>query len=618
MNKLSRRFESEVHLGFLAIILVLLVLNAASNYIAYHARMAERERIENLLNDAGLIVSRNIDNWGVTQLSEDQESSLRQRLGLSRLAYFPGSLPSEGKRLTRDELFSLVIATGSGKWGDIVAEFDAIEMHRIIRGDQAEYFYLYPMLGRNARGLIILGEKAPLLAYLDTAWRTMIIVSLVAAFLTLGVYVLVSRFVLSPFRRIRQEALQAGRIVDDDHDEVEAMVTDYRRIIDELREKESELLRLNREITHRADSLEQFNEHLLRSMNSGLVTVNQRGRVMSLNTVAEEILDVERTNYEGGHYWDLLGSNVHLVDAISRVLDCGRNQAYRETEFTTTSGRQLTLGVTISIIHDHTGAALGASLLINDLTELSTLRRQLETKERLAALGEMAGGLAHQIRNSLGAVAGYGNLLRKKLIGHDLNADHVVALIQETKEAESLIERFLYFARPLNFSPAMLDVGTMIRELIDSFRVRSDCAAIEFACQTDRIQPIEADGLLLKQALTNLLENGVNAHAGDRGEVTVKVTATDEQMMIEVSDTGCGIDQRDADKIFTPFYSTRPSGSGLGLPLVKKIVDLHGGELTYQSALGQGTTFLVCLPRRHPDGLDTNQTPGPPAATVLR
>ncbi len=595
MNKLSRRFESEVHLGFLAIILVLLVLNAASNYVAYHALMAERERIENLLNDAGLLVSRSIDGWGATQLSEDQEGSLRQQLGLSRLGYFPGSLPSEGKALSRADLFSLV-TTGSREWGDIVARFDAIEMHRIIRGDQAEYFYLYPMSGRNARGLIILGEKAPLLSYLDTAWRTMIIVSLVAAFLTLGVYVLVSRFVLSPFRRIRQEALQAGRIVDDDHDEVEAMVTDYRRIIGELREKESELLRLNREITHRADSLEQFNEHLLRSMNSGLVTVNQRGRVMSLNTVAEEILDVERTRYEGRHYWDLLGSNVHLVDAVSRVLDCGRNQAYRETEFTTTSGRQLTLGVTISMIHDHTGAVLGASLLINDLTELSTLRRQLETKERLAALGEMAAGLAHQIRNSLGAVAGYGSLLRKKLIGHDLNTDHAVALVQETKEAESLIERFLYFARPLNFSPTMLEVDTMIRELIDSFRVRSDCAAIEFAYYTNRIQPIEADGLLLKQALTNLLENGVNAHAGDHGTVTVKVTATDEQMMIEVSDTGCGINQSDADKIFTPFYSTRPSGSGLGLPLVKKIVDLHGGQLTFESRAGQGTTFKLSLP----------------------
>ncbi|MCK4373260.1 MAG: hypothetical protein KAW61_08935, partial [candidate division Zixibacteria bacterium] len=144
MNKLSRRFESEVHLGFLAIILVLLVLNAASNYVAYHALMAERERIENLLNDAGLLVSRSIDGWGATQLSEDQEGSLRQQLGLSRLGYFPGSLPSEGKALSRADLFSLV-TTGSREWGDIVARFDAIEMHRIIRGDQAEYFYLYPM-----------------------------------------------------------------------------------------------------------------------------------------------------------------------------------------------------------------------------------------------------------------------------------------------------------------------------------------------------------------------------------------------------------------------------------------------------------------------------------------
>jgi two-component system sensor histidine kinase AtoS len=107
---------------------------------------------------------------------------------------------------------------------------------------------------------------------------------------------------------------------------------------------------------------------------------------------------------------------------------------------------------------------------------------------------------------------------------------------------------------------------------------------------------IEADGLLLKQALTNLLENGVNAMAGAPGTIDVTLSVTDDQVTIAVADSGCGIDESETDRIFTPFYSTRPSGSGLGLPLVRKIVDLHGGELTFDSREGHGATFTVTLP----------------------
>jgi len=351
-------------------------------------------------------------------------------------------------------------------------------------------------------------------------------------------------------------------------------------------------------------------------MNSGLMTVNREGRVVSINAIAGEILDVDAVQFEGAHYWDLLEGNVHLVDAVSRVLDCGKNQAYRETEFTTPAGRRLNLGVTISMIHDHRGAGLGASLLINDLTELSALRRQLESQDRLAALGEMAGGLAHQIRNSLGAVAGYGNLIRKGLARHGLDTEHAEALVQETKEAESMIERFLYFARPLNFQSAPLDVGAMIQELLAGFRVRDDCSAVAFTFRGSSADTIEADGLLLKQALTNLLENGVNALNGAPGTVGITVSGAEDRMTIEVADTGCGIDERDANRIFTPFFSTRPSGSGLGLPLVRKIVDLHGGGLTFESQEGRGTTFSISLPRFRPDSIGSARSLQPTAVSA--
>lgn len=376
------------------------------------------------------------------------------------------------------------------------------------------------------------------------------------------------------------------------------MVADYRRIIEELKTQEAELLRLNHETQQRADSIQQFNEHLLSSIDSGIITVDQKGTVNSINSVAGEIFDIAPADYQGKHYWELLGSNVHLVDAVSRALDCGKNQAYRETEFKRSDQTVLTLGVTISVIHDLSGQPLGASLLVNDLTELAALRQQLEARGRLAALGEMAGGLAHQVRNSLGAIAGYGNLLKKKLSSLSLSVEHATALVQETREAESLIDRFLYFARPLNFQAGSLNVAELITELLGGFRVRADCTSITFVDKTKPVGAVQSDGLLLKQALTNLIENGVNAHHGGSGTVTVECRATGDEVLIEISDTGCGFDDETAANMFTPFFSTRPSGSGLGLPLVKKIVDLHEGRLMFETHPGQGTTFTIGLPRQ--------------------
>ncbi|MDH3892010.1 MAG: ATP-binding protein [candidate division Zixibacteria bacterium] len=599
MKKKSHKFESEVHLGLLAIILVLLVLNAGSNYVSYHARVAEHDRVEGRLNDAALIISRRLESFGRPQLTKEQQLKLRREQSLSRLVYLPVT-PALSRPSVDSAWLSTLKPLQSGL-GDVVQYLDGAEFRRIVRGDKDEYLLLYPMPGRVGHGLLVVARRAPLLAYLDTAGRTMVAVGIVAALLVLAVYVMLSRFVLSPFRRIRQEALQAGRVVDDGADEVEAMVADYRRIIEELKAQEAQLRRLNQETQQRADSIQQFNEHLLSSIDSGIITVDQRGIVKSINAAALDILDVSSEEYQGKHYWELLGSNVHLVDAVSRVLDCGKNQAYRETEFSRPAKSVLALGVTISVIHDRMGQPLGASLLINNLTELAALRRQLEAKGRLAALGEMAGGLAHQVRNSLGAIAGYGNLVKKKLSNLSLPVEHATALVQETREAESLIERFLYFARPLNFQPDRLDVVDLIKELLAGFRVRADCASITFVDKTKGVVAVDSDGLLLKQALTNLIENGVNAHHSGCGTVTVECRETNDEVQIEISDTGCGLDSETTANMFTPFFSTRPSGSGLGLPLVKKIIDLHGGRLSHRSEPGIGTTFTIGLARRLPE-----------------
>jgi len=412
---------------------------------------------------------------------------------------------------------------------------------------------------------------------------------------------LLSRFIFSPFRKIKKQALDAGRIVDQTADDVEAMVEDYQKIIDELKEKEAKLRQLNEAIQRKADSLEQFSQYLLTSMNSGIVTVDRQGQILSVNRVAGEILAIETSKYEGKSYTELLKPDSELTETVGQALSQGENIDYREIDFTPGHRQKLTLGVSVSVICDDRQQPIGASLLINDLTELRRLRAELETKNRLAALGEMAGGLAHQLRNSMGAITGYCALLKKRLKRSGIEIGSIAALVQETTETEKLVERFLQFARPLAFTPQMVSVNELIAQVIDAFQARPDCRQAEFVVKQADDITVELDPLLIKQALTNIIENAVNAYENKRGLVEIGAAFDSKSLNIEIEDSGCGIAEEDLDKIFMPFFSSRPSGTGLGLPLARKIVDLHQGSLTVKSQLGKGTTFTISLPVQVPE-----------------
>ncbi len=592
MSKLSTKYESEVQLGLLATILVLLVLNVTSNYVSFNARVALQETVEAELNNSAVVISRQLEYRAGDVLTDEQVEQLRQQRDLSVLIYFPS--PPSKEVVTVDWLLTAPALGGDpGSFANII---QGAEFRKIIHGNGDEFLLLYPLPSKSTGGTLILGVREPLLAYLDSAGRTTIIVSIIAALVVLVVYILLSRLVLSPFRRIRKEALEAGRPIGQDSDEVDSIVRDYREIISQLKEQEKQLLELNRRTRHRADSIESFNEHLLGSIDTGVVTIDLQGKVKTLNSAASRILGHDHNAVVGEHYWELFRPSIKIIDAVSRALDCGKNEAYCESEYETVASGKLILGATVSTIRDGNGEPIGVSVMINDLTELSALRSQLEVSERLAALGEMAGGLAHQVRNSLGAISGYGTLIKKKLISRNLPPDNAVALIQETREAESLIERFLYFARPLHCQLTRVALCSLVEELLEGFRVREDCSLIRFVHRAEQEIVVNADGLLLKQAIGNLIENSVNAYQGGPGTVTIEYRVVGRETIIDISDTGCGIDEEASARIFTPFFSTRPSGTGLGLPLVKKIVDLHNGRLSFKSAEGQGTTFTVSLP----------------------
>ncbi|UCD63357.1 MAG: PAS domain S-box protein [Candidatus Zixiibacteriota bacterium] len=593
MKLTRRKFETVVHLGLLVIVFVLLVLNFRSNLVIYRA--AERERLGSTvgLYNSALSIGRIVQRRGLIQLDSALRAELQNRHSLRSVHL-----------VSQSELED----AGSGATGlpeQIIKKVEAGDYKRLIAGEASEYFYIYRFSTSFGDKLLVLGAKLPELAHLDSSSRTLIVVNVVAVLAIAVLYMLLFRVILSPFRRIKKQALDAGRHVGGATDDVEALVNEYQNMIDELQQKESQLVLLNRAIQKKADSLEQLNEYLLNSMSSGLVMVDVKGKIVSANEATGKILDVSPQTLSGKPFRDLPGLDDEVVAAVRAVLRGEHSQFYREYDLKTVSDDNLTLGINISAIHDDTLSNIGASILINDLTEIKDLRREVESRNRLAALGEMAGGLAHQLRNSIGAMSGYCHLVRKRLLKSNLETDSITALEEETKEAEDLVDRFLHFARPFDFSPDRVDLVELVEDLAQTFRIKPNHEHIEVVVSTETGGAIVADidGLLIKQALANLIENAVNAYKGGPGQIDLDLSLDAEHACVRVRDYGCGIAPDDIDKIFTPFFSSRPSGTGLGLPLAKKIIDLHDGRLTVDSRPDSGTVFTVTLPlvqRPHP------------------
>lgn len=579
----------------MAIILLLLALNVASNYVLSRVRASKREAVTNQMHQAALTISRETDMYRISGVSRQDEAALRLRHNLSGVVLLPSSPPDAGEAARRRWFVSVARILPPQQLPELAEKLVTSDLSVLRRGRNQEYFYVYAVTSRPGGRLMILSRNIPSLAYLDDACKVVFGVSVFSVLMVASVYLLLSRHILAPFKRIRLQARSAGRPVTETADEVEAVVKDYHDIISELKQKEAELTRLNQAMRRRADSLEEFNDYLLRSVSSGVVIIDATGKILSVNDAASHILEEMPTDFVGRPYQHLFPPDSELHRLLRMALDQQLNTEYVEVEFLRSpSGQQSTLGVTASVIRNALALPVGISLLLNDLTEVKRLRKDLETKTRLAALGEMAGGLAHQLRNSIGAIAGYGKLVRRRL--GDRQTDGIEALLQETREAEQLVDRFLQFARPLDIHPKPVNLRLLLEELVASYRVRSQYDHIDFELEAPDTPVASADGLLLKQALTNIVDNAVNAYEGSSGGIQIVCRGAEGEVSVVVKDHGCGIAPADLDNIFTPFYSSRPSGTGLGLPLAARIVDLHHGRLLVDSQIGQGTTFTIVLP----------------------
>jgi two-component system sensor histidine kinase PilS (NtrC family) len=339
--------------------------------------------------------------------------------------------------------------------------------------------------------------------------------------------------------------------------------------------------------------LRALNENILRSLSSGLLTIDQNGKVLFANPTAASLLGYSGS-IDGRDCEDLIpGVRAHLDDSG------GFRNRFELTINHAKDNRRISLGLTCSPLLDEHGRFLGHIINYQDVTDLRDMERVLRRNERLAALGTLAASVAHEVRNPLAAIAGCAELLEPDVGEEDKRLIHVIR--SESARLADIVTDLLDYARPRKLERHKIEFGRALTELADSFRADPSNANIDLRVNVPKQPvPVELDISQITQVLWNLVRNGSEAMDGT-GRLDLDLEELDRELVrIRVHDRGKGIAPADIDRVFEPFFSTKSGGTGIGLALVHRIVDEHGGKIDVKSTLGEGTVFTIELPRRAP------------------
>lgn len=329
-----------------------------------------------------------------------------------------------------------------------------------------------------------------------------------------------------------------------------------------------------------------FSDSVIHQMPGGLLTVRPDGKISSINPAALEILGgpVEQMPLE--------------LSGLMNILATSEGVISREVTVETGPDRQLLLDVTASSIRDSEGEVTEFLFLFKDMTQVRNLKKQVETNRRLAAIGKLAAGVAHEIRNPLSSIKGFATYFGKRYADSDTDRQTAQVMVSEVERIDRSISQLLEFAKPMAVEKQAVDIWGMIDHSLALVQYDLETKNIQSSVTVETgLNEIYTDGERINQVLLNLYINAVQAME-DGGRLQIRVSDTGKKgwLDIEVKDTGKGIDPEELDLIFDPYFTTRPTGTGLGLSIVHRIVENLGGSIRVDSEKGKGTCFTISLP----------------------
>jgi len=351
------------------------------------------------------------------------------------------------------------------------------------------------------------------------------------------------------------------------------------------------------------DRLDLLHRSIIESVDTGILTVNLRGQIKSLNRAATDITGLTINEIENQRFVDIFPNCPPLERQEKTDGNRSLVRTRFEMAFLTGDGRKLLLGGSVSSLRDPSGVTIGKIIIFQDLTALNEMKESLEKSRQLAFIGEMAAGLAHEIRNPLASISGSIQMLKEDLVRNDTNARLMQIILRGKDQLESFLKDFLLIARPAPGTREALDVKETIRDVIESVRYIPDWNKLLEPTTLFADDPlfIEANRTEIRQVIWNLILNAIQAMP-EGGILRVEARPAEIEGQtgaeIRITDTGCGIRDQDRQRIFEPFYTTRDTGTGLGLAVVNRIIVAYRGKIHMQSEPGKGTTFTIWLPAR--------------------
>ncbi|HYJ45456.1 MAG TPA: ATP-binding protein, partial [Pyrinomonadaceae bacterium] len=415
--------------------------------------------------------------------------------------------------------------------------------------------------------------------------------------------ILLLRRLLRPYRQLVGEAERAPVAVGPNkpRDEGQFVLETFKSVVAKLQAQQQELEALSAQASARAASAEKFSERIVASVPSGLIAFDATGHATVVNAPAHALIEADG-NALGRSVRELLGAAPDLAEMVERCLQTGDLFRREEIVAKGEGGQLRRLGATVAPIDpDPEKGARGALCLVTDLTEVSQLREQVALKKNLESLGEMSAGLAHEFKNALAALHGYAQLMQGLQLD-ERGRTASGALLEEVRHLSQMVTAFLNFARPQPLNLSEVSLRELIEECAEELRSFAAEQQVELTVEGD-FADVRADEPVLRQALLNLLRNAIEAidEGAARRRVVVRGDSRPDASgalwaVVEIQDTGEGIQAGDLQRIFIPFFTTKSKGHGVGLALAHRVIVDHGGTLAASNAPEGGALFTIRLP----------------------
>ena len=430
---------------------------------------------------------------------------------------------------------------------------------------------------------------------------------------------LVARRISRPVQRVAEgaDAISRGeldfRIDAVTDDEIGRLAVAFNHMAAQLRQQRSALQSTNVELRQRLEELadlKSYTDNILASLTTGIVTVDLDGRVVTLNPAAEMMTGFFAGEVAGRYCTEVFVQTPEMGEILMEAIGSRAASPGVAATLRRRNGRTVPIEISTVPLKGGDGKDLGVIAAMRDITVVRELEQRLRRSDRLAALGSLAAGLAHEIKNPLTSLLTFSRHLTRRFDDEQFRAKFQSVVPRELERINGIVERLLELSRParLTFSPVRLPA--LVERAAELYAHEMETAGVRVVREYARDLPtVWADPNALYEGLVNLVRNALDAMPSG-GRLTLRAGWTDagvilpgrhqaaaaRRVRLEIADSGVGINPGDADRVFNPFFSTKDGGTGLGLALTHKIVEDHGGSIDFRSVPGAGTTFRLDIP----------------------